>query len=99
MCEFTESESTLSKTIKNSKVIGNRKYKKKEKSKDITGKQSEDETIVNYLKEDDAFVKSLNLNKDEYNTSNFIQERAAGCLPLLRKRQQHTVNRYNVRDM
>ena len=26
------------------------------------------------MKEDDAFVKSLNVNKDEYNTSNFIQE-------------------------
>ena len=26
------------------------------------------------MKEDDAFVKSLNLNKDEYNTLNFIQE-------------------------
>ena len=71
---LTESESTLAETIKNPKVIGNRKYKQKEKSKDISGKQSETETIVNYLKEDDAFVKSLYLNKDEYNALNFIQE-------------------------
>ena len=70
----TESESTLSETIKNPNVIDNRKYKQKEKSKDISGKQSKAEIIVNYLKEDDAFVKSLNLNKDEYNTLNFIQE-------------------------
>ena len=71
---LTKSESTLLETIKNTKVIDNRKYTHKEKSKDISGKQSEAEIIVNYLKEDDTFVKSLNLNKDEYNTLNFIQE-------------------------
>ena len=70
---LTESDSTLSRTIKNLKVVDNRKYKQKEKSKDVSAKQSEAEIIVNYLKEDDAFVKSLNLSKDEYNTLNFIQ--------------------------
>ena len=70
---LTESDSTLSGTIKNLKVVDNRKYKQKEKSKDVSAKQSEAEIIVNYLKEDDAFVKSLNLSKDEYNTLNFIQ--------------------------
>ena len=71
---LTENESTLSETIKNPKVIDNRKYKQKEKSKNISGIQSEAEIIVNYLKEDDALVKSVNLNKDKYNTLNFIQE-------------------------
>ena len=33
---LTESESTLSETIKNPKVIDNRKYKQKKKSKDIS---------------------------------------------------------------
>ena len=71
---LTESESTLSETTKNPKVIDNRKYKQKEKLKDISGTQSEAEIIVNYLKKDDDFVKSLNLIKDEYNTLDFIQE-------------------------
>ena len=71
---LTESESTLSETIKNRKVIDNRKYEQKEKSKNISGKQLEAEIIDSYLKEDDAFVKSLTLNKDGCNTLYFIQE-------------------------
>ena len=71
---LTESESTLSETIKNPKFVDIRNYKQKEKSKNISGKQSEAETTVSYLKEDDAFVKSLTLNKDKCNTLNFIQE-------------------------
>ena len=74
LCEFNRKWINPSGNNKNPKVVGNRKYKQKEKSKDNSGKQSEAEIIVNYLKEDDAFVKSLNLNKDEYNDLDFIQE-------------------------
>ena len=70
---LTESESTLSETIKYPNVIDNKKYKQKEKSKDISGNQSAAEIIVNYLKED-AFAKSLDVKKDEYNALNSIQE-------------------------
>ena len=55
---LTESEWILSETIKYPKVTDNKKYKQKEKSKDISGNQSAAEIIVNYLKED-AFAKSL----------------------------------------
>ena len=54
--------------MENPNVIDNRKYKQKENSKDISGKQSQAEIIVNQLEEDNAFVKYLNLSKDEYNS-------------------------------
>ena len=62
---LTESESTFSETIKNPKVIDNRKYKQKN-CKNISGKQSDAEITVNLFDK----KKMLLLNLCNYAKTN-----------------------------
>ena len=62
-----------SKPLRNKKKPKSFRQQKVQNPKDISGKQSDDNIIMNYLKED-AFVTSLELCKDECNTLNFIEE-------------------------
>ena len=69
-----EETETLSETLKNPKIINNRKYKLNNKTINAPKQENEVECIVKYLEKEDRFVKSSHLDHCEYSTVNFIAE-------------------------
>ena len=69
-----EETETLSETLKNPKIINNRKYKLNNKTINAPKQENEVECIVKYLEKEDRFVKSSHLDHCEYSTVNFIPE-------------------------
>ena len=67
-----EETETLSETLKNPKIINNRKYKLNNKTINAPKQENEVECIVKYLEKEDRFVKSSHLDHCEYSTVNFI---------------------------
>ena len=65
---------TLSETLKNPKIINNRKYKLNNKTIEPLRQENEVEYIVKYLKKEGRFVKSFHLDYCEYGTVNVISE-------------------------
>ena len=69
-----EETDTLSETLKNPKIINNRKYKLNNKTIKPPKQENEVECIVKYLKKEGSFVKSFHLDHWEYSTVNFTPE-------------------------
>ena len=64
----------MSETLKNPKIINNRKYKLNNRTIKRPKQENEVECIVKHLKKEDSFVKSFHLDHCEYSTVNFIPE-------------------------
>ena len=69
-----EETETLSETLKNPKIINNRKYKLNNKTIKPPKQENEVECIIKYLEKEDRFAKPSHLNHCEYSTVNFIPE-------------------------
>ncbi|XP_066926362.1 uncharacterized protein [Clytia hemisphaerica] len=64
-----DEEDTLSETIRNPKVIENRKQKLKDKGAEKP--KTSAENLLNYIKRDDAFTKSFTLTQSEFGAFNY----------------------------
>ena len=70
----SKEKNSLSETVRDPKVISNRKYASKEKNQNgaDVNKDTGAECIVRYIKRNDNYIKSFHLDSEQYSAINYL---------------------------